>query len=550
MLTSMREKTLTKLLTFVFFTLGLIGILRHEMWFDELQAWLIARDSTSLIDLSRNVRYEGQPGLWHLCLFVISRFTQNPVSMQFLHLGIATLSIYLFLKYSPFSKIQKILFTFSYFPFYEYALISRGYGLGVLFIFVFCILFSKQNKSYLGLFIVVVILANTNVIAFVLAVALLATLAFEYLKTGKPILNLANKQSIITGILVCGFTVAAIYQLLPPPDRSYGQINLEASSIVSRISNLVRTNTNSAALGESIDKATELLKLVWKSFVPIPNLAEYHYWGRNIIEELPSSLRSGIGLVTVAMIAYLLVLFCNYPTVLFLFGFGMSLLLAVMVAVPAASKVRHLGYLFILCIACFWLFNNYSSSRQGKEFKLSTIARKYKGSFLNVILSLQVFAGVYSYAKDFYLPFSVSKTVAKYIQNNQLDGLTIIGSPDFPVASLSAYLKQPIYYPSSNRFGTYVIYDKQRNEEIGFTKALVDRIEEIQNKKQEDVLLVFTQEMNAFFVQEITSNKLVPVEKLASFGRSIVYPERYYHLYLVKFRGGDDNLRKTSMQSR
>ena len=59
---------------------------RHEMWRDELQAWMIARDSTSLGDLfGHNMRYEGHPGLWHLALFVLTRVTDNPVAMQALH---------------------------------------------------------------------------------------------------------------------------------------------------------------------------------------------------------------------------------------------------------------------------------------------------------------------------------------------------------------------------------------------------------------------------------------------------------------------------------
>jgi hypothetical protein len=44
------------------------------MWLDELQAWLIARDSSSVIDLFKNLKYEGHPGLWHICLYLISRF--------------------------------------------------------------------------------------------------------------------------------------------------------------------------------------------------------------------------------------------------------------------------------------------------------------------------------------------------------------------------------------------------------------------------------------------------------------------------------------------
>lgn len=91
----------TGLLVSVFFIFGLIGIANHEMWRDELQAWMIARDSSSLSDLFRNLRYEGHPGLWHSCLYFITRFTRNPIAMQFFHLLLATGVIFIFTRFSP-----------------------------------------------------------------------------------------------------------------------------------------------------------------------------------------------------------------------------------------------------------------------------------------------------------------------------------------------------------------------------------------------------------------------------------------------------------------
>ena len=39
---------------------------QHEAWFDEAQAWLIARDATPLEIITRYAHYEGSPPLWHL----------------------------------------------------------------------------------------------------------------------------------------------------------------------------------------------------------------------------------------------------------------------------------------------------------------------------------------------------------------------------------------------------------------------------------------------------------------------------------------------------
>ena len=46
-------------LLLVFFVLGLLGILNHAMWRDELNGWLIARDSPSLTNFWNNIRFNG-----------------------------------------------------------------------------------------------------------------------------------------------------------------------------------------------------------------------------------------------------------------------------------------------------------------------------------------------------------------------------------------------------------------------------------------------------------------------------------------------------------
>lgn len=144
--------TYSNCLILVFFILSFIGILNHELWRDETQAWLIARDSSSLTDLYENLKYEGHPGLWHLCLFLITKITRNPFAMQFFHILISTAIVYIFAKKSPFNLVQKTLFTFSYFSLFEYNLISRNYSLGILVVFLVCYLFTRRNINYIPTF--------------------------------------------------------------------------------------------------------------------------------------------------------------------------------------------------------------------------------------------------------------------------------------------------------------------------------------------------------------------------------------------------------------
>src|SRR5262249_12143742 len=142
-------------------------------------AWLVARDSSSLLDLIHNVRYERTPALWQTCLYGLHHLTNNPVAMQVFHVFIATASIFLFVKFSPFTKLQKVMFSFGYLPFFEYGVISRSYALGVFLVFLTCVLLTRPVKNYFALSLALALLANTSAFGFILAVAFGLALLFD-----------------------------------------------------------------------------------------------------------------------------------------------------------------------------------------------------------------------------------------------------------------------------------------------------------------------------------------------------------------------------------
>ena len=114
-----RTPAFSLVLTAAFLVVGGTGAIYHEMWRDEIQAWLLARDSTGPIDLLSHMKYEGHPPLWHLLLMPLTWITHAPESMQVVHLLIAATTVFLFARYSPFTPLQKILFSFGYFVLYE-----------------------------------------------------------------------------------------------------------------------------------------------------------------------------------------------------------------------------------------------------------------------------------------------------------------------------------------------------------------------------------------------------------------------------------------------
>ena len=123
---------------------NVIRLFRHAMWRDELQAFMVAAASNTPLDLFAKLKYEGHPGLWHLLLWVVTRFTTDPVAMRVLHLVIALGDWVLVWRLSPFRPVGKLLLLLSYYLFWEYFVVSRAYALGVLLGFGFAALQARR----------------------------------------------------------------------------------------------------------------------------------------------------------------------------------------------------------------------------------------------------------------------------------------------------------------------------------------------------------------------------------------------------------------------
>ena len=155
-------------------------LFHREMWRDEIQAWLLARDSANVFDLFRNLKYEGHPGLWHLLLMSVTRLTNSPVGTQILHLMIVSSTIFVVAQYAPFGALQKGVLAFGYFPLYEYWVISRNYAIRRLFVVVTCVLLRQRWRHPLWLVLVLFLVSHTSVYACIIAISVTFGLALDY----------------------------------------------------------------------------------------------------------------------------------------------------------------------------------------------------------------------------------------------------------------------------------------------------------------------------------------------------------------------------------
>lgn len=499
------SKNIDGLLVFLYFFLGLIGILNHAMWRDELNPWLIARDSESIAGLFQNVKYEGHPGLWYICLYVLNQFTHNPVAMQMIHLMIATGAIYIFLKFSPFTRLQKLLFSFGYLPFYEYLLISRNYAIGILLIFAFCALYPTRKKSYFWLSLLLFLLANTNAYCLFISVALGTSLILEYSLQGKLVESIAvSRKNLICSLAVFSLgIIASLIQLIPPTDSTL-QGGLSGWTLHFDLYHLAKT-----------------IIRIWNSYIVIliP--------GKSSIELILFTT------LALGLLFFTLTLLIRKPVACFIYLFG-TLEILLFTYIKFLGSARHYGHLYILLIIALWIASyshrsNFLLQRtwlkpfgQGVNNWLKFV-EKYKITFITIILLAQFLAGIVAFSRDLFVPYSASLATAKYIQREQIDKMFMVGSRDATISPLSGYLNRKIYYPESQGLGSFVLFNGERRE-VDHSFVL-EEVSSLVKQNPTDILLILNNELQ-------TSKTDLRISPLAKFTKGFIFNEKYY-LYRV-----------------
>ncbi|OCQ96034.1 hypothetical protein BCD64_11790 [Nostoc sp. MBR 210] len=495
------------LIVIIFSILGFIGILNHSMWRDELNPWLIVRDSESFTDLIANIKYEGHPVLWYFSLAFLRKIADNPLIMQLFHLSITITAILIFYLYSPFKYKHKLLFIFGYFPFYEYFLISRNYAFSLLFIFAFCAVFPSRKTTYLYLSSFIGLLANSSAYGLLVSFALSLTLLFEFCfdsEHRKNYFGQSKQYDLILSFLIVVFSLILSVYIITPPANSYlhGGLNHGWS-----------TNLDVFNLLKSINRLFASYLLI----IPKKRLLDLFI----------------CTIISILIFSLYLMKFSRKPVVLFMYTVVNFILLA-FTYLRFTGNHRHFGHFYLVFIAALWLEGYYQNSLVSENKlsptpKLFNLAQKWHYVVFTLILSAQLFGGIYGFARDLIIPFSASRETAHYIQHNQLNDEFIIASRDANMAALSGYLNRKFYYPERQMMGSFTLF-KQGRQDVDQPEILRQVHALFQSQAIESrILLILNKELN-FNRNDLN---IVPIK---SFKRAWVDTERYY-LYWVNKTG-------------
>ncbi|MDF5709591.1 MAG: hypothetical protein PUP90_18495 [Nostoc sp. S4] len=487
----------------IFSALGLIGILNHSMWRDELNPWLIVRDSESLEDLIANIHYEGHPVLWYFSLAFLKKIVAHPIIMQIFHWAITVASVTLFCLYSPFNYQQKFLFSFGYFTFYEYLLISRNYAFSMLFIFAFCTIFSSRKTTYVYLAIFLSLLANSSayglLVSFSLSLTLLAEFCFDS-EHRNQYFNQSQKYDLFLSILIIIFSfIFSIYILTPPADSYlYGGLN------------------NGWVMQLDFRHFLRSIGRIFGGYLLI--IPQHKRW-------LDLIICTTIVLFIIILISLKL---SKKPVSLFFYIIGNSVIFA-FTYLRFSGMPRHFGHFYLILIAALWLQSYYQESlylvnKFSANFHSIAFVRNWYNITFMLILYVHFLGGIYSFSRDLVVPFSASRETSQYLQKAGLDNKFIVASRDANMAPLSGYLNRKFYYPELKKMGSFTLFNKGRRdvEQVEILSQINSLLKQDGQKK---ILLILNQKLN------VSHNDLniVPIK---NFERDWVDSERYY-LYWI-----------------
>lgn len=414
--------------------------LHHEAWCDEADTWLLMRDGGVGVMLSRT-SYAGTPALWYLLLAPFASAGLPYLAQQLLTLVLAWCAMTLFVIDAPFRPALKILFLFSYYAAYEYAVEARPYALLIALLFAIVATWRQRAEKPLRVAILTALLANTTVHGLLIAAILGAIYSagfFRGPKTENP--GLKRHRSLVAMAIMLIGGILSVIQLFPPELPAHHRY---------------------------IDPGT----VPWAI-------------GNAFLPGVDARISFAAGLV-VLLLAVLAIGDRTGPLLFVTLSIAALLLLFVFVWV---AGFRHTGLILIVLLAGLWMAGT-DGTRPWRDR-----TRRY----LEVALALCFAWGIYVAAEEAIAETkwasSGSREMAEYIAANVPDSTVIVAEPPVLCEPVLVYLPgRRFWYPEREQFGSYMMWSGLSGRSNGVRRETTVEVARRRFAGRKWLLLVNTQ---------------------------------------------------------
>jgi hypothetical protein len=454
-------------------------LLTHELWRDEAWQWLVVSESHSFAQLFDGLSRGGAGSLVPILDFLALLVSSSPRAMQAVQLLIATAGAFAFVRWAPLRRWQRATFVFGYFPFYEYGVISRPYGMGVLLLWLACAA-TRGRRPALGFAAAIGLLCQTTFHGYILAIALVCGWLLDRWWRRAELAPLTRSDVAVGLLLAIAGAIAGIVQFVPAPETKMPALFFRW--------NAARLETVAA--------------IPWRAFVPLPRF-ELHFWNTNLLEAWPA--QQALAGVLVLAVAFLLLR--SSRVALATFAIGAAGLLA-FCYVSHPGQIRYQGHLWLLLLGAAWLGGGAGFDRGWRRLVVAAL------------LVAHVAAAAFATSVDLRHPFSNGRATAAFLRSQGLDRYPLLGHREPPAATVSLYLGRPLYSPSRRVFITHWDWSPLQREVIDSELRCAAR--ELAQSRGDVVI--------------VENRELPPWEELEPAGSVVgaIVPTEDYHLYRLR----------------
>lgn len=372
----------------------------HEPWFDEAQAWQIARCASIKDILFQIPHYEGHPPLWHLVLAPFAKFgAPYEFTLSAINITFCTAAVALILFKSPFPKIVRCLIPFSYFFFYQYGVISRPYSMMMLAFVLMAITYTNRNNKPLLYVLSLGFLCLTQAFGIIIAGGLSLVWVWEIFierkreKTLKELFKDKRCWCLFGLAVLAGFLIISI---IPAEDVYYAGVDEEADFFFK--------------------------KLLTVFIAPIDCLFGT-FWDVETVKQTLFGLVISCIIGALILVILSLIMYANKKLLTFLLPYMMYLVFGSLVY----FSIHHIGISLFYFVFIFWILlsGNTVIKTPGILRKvytsISSKAIKKSAVVITALTIIMPFAWtICSSYNDIKYCFGV-KNVVEFLKNNNLD---------------------------------------------------------------------------------------------------------------------------------
>lgn len=403
-----------------FLVLALIAYIKwahHELWKDEWQAWFVAKDM-SIGEIFSFLYYEGHPSLWYLYLKMWTPLSQalgEENTIQLAHLVTVAIGMYFLCVRFTMHWIIKLLLICSYFLFFEYGVVNRGYFLVIAS--TFWIVDMYRNNPYsppdsIKMMLAYVLLCQTEVYGVFIAIGLM----FYYMLTyGRQVKSWFSDKSTI------GLIVGMLFFIISVFPRSSGHI--------------AKTQGKSWDLSEKIGIALQ------------GNLSNTYLIGSTYDTAQYGADSIGMLLSLVVVIGFILIFRKNRNQGLSMLAFiFMMLMFSVLFF---SGGVRQWGLGFVMFIAmielCGW----------------TDLRDKLSIGVISIFSVFSIVHGAKAVSSDIKIPFTNAKEIGEYIKEKVPANVPVVAMNKFAATPVLGYAGRKFYeLPNGTPFSYFKWVDK------------------------------------------------------------------------------------------